>query len=158
MQAPRISRYLILHEYRLAGNQRSAVHLAAGLADHLQIGPEGRGNLRAELAKVPQLRGQLHCQIVMLVSGIPDENTCQYLPNLLPGGMRVLIQQPCQHQRCRRCIVRTLYNTGGYHSLLHIVQFSPLHQGLRRANLRPFSLIQQDKVCIAQLAVKNNGI
>ena len=94
----------------------------------------------------------------MLVSGIPDENTCQHLPNLLPGGMRVLIQQPCQHQRCRRCIVRTLYNTGGYHSLLHIVQFSPLHQGLRRANLRPFSLIQQDKVCIAQLAVKNNGI
>ena len=36
------SRHLVLDKHRLAGDQRRAVDLAAGLTDDLEVGAEGR--------------------------------------------------------------------------------------------------------------------
>ena len=55
VQAPGVLGHLVLDKHRLAGDQRRAVDLAAGLADDLKAGAEGRGDLAAKFAEVAQL-------------------------------------------------------------------------------------------------------
>ena len=158
MQAPCVFGHLVLHEDGLAGNQCRTVHLAAGLADHFQMGTERRRNLALKFAEVTQLGRQLYRQIIMLITGITDEDTGQHFLDLLPGGMGLLFQQPGQDQRGSRRVISALYDAGGNHGLLHIVQLTAVQQGLGGFDLGALSLIEQDKVGILQLAVKNNGI
>ena len=158
MQAPCVFGHLVLHEDGLAGNQCRTVHLAAGLADHFQMGTERRRNLALKFAEVTQLGRQLYRQIIMLITGITDEDTGQHFLDLLPGGMGLLFQQPGQDQRGSRRVISALYDAGGNHGLLDIVQLTAVQQGLGGFDLGALSLIEQDKVGILQLAVKNNGI
>ena len=158
MQAPGIGRNLILHKYRLTGNQSRTVDLSSRLTDDVQLRTEGRGDLRLKLALIPQLAGQLHSQIVVLVARIADENTGEHIFNLLPGGIGMLFQQPGEDQRRRRSIIGALYDARSHHGLLHIVQLALHQQRLRRFNIGAFCLIEQDKIGVFQLTVKNNGV
>ena len=158
VQAPCIFGYLILNEHRLAGNQRRAVDLAAGLADDLEIGAEGRRDLAFKLAEVAQLGRQLDGQIIMLISGVTDKDAAEHLLDLFPGGVGLFLQQPGQNQRGGRRVIGALHDARGDHRLLHIVDLASVHQGLRRSDLGALSLIKQDKVGVFQLAVEDNGI
>ena len=53
MKAPGIGRNLILHKYRLTGNQGRTVDLSGRLTDDVQLRAEGRGDLRLKLALIP---------------------------------------------------------------------------------------------------------
>ena len=158
VQAPGVGRNLILHKYRLAGDQGRAVDLPGGLADDVQLGAEGRRDLRLEFALVPQLAGQLHSQVIVLIARVADENAGEHVLDLRPGGVGVFFQQPGQNQRRRRSIIGALYDARGHHGLLHIVQFALFQQRLRRFDLGALRLIEQDKIGILQLTVKNNGV
>ena len=158
MEAPGIGRNLILHKYRLTGNQSRTVDLAGRLTDDVQLRAEGRGDLRLKLALIPQLAGQLHSQVVVLVARIADENTGEHIFNLLPGGIGMLFQQPGEDQRRRRSVIGALYDARSHHGLLHIVQLALHQQRLGRFNIGALCLIEQDKIGVFQLTVKNNGV
>ena len=158
VQAPGIGRHLVLHKHRLAGNQSGAVDLAGRLADNLQIGAEGRGDLRFEFPFIPQLAGQLHRQIVVLIAGVTDENAGEHILDLLTGGMGMLFQQPAEDQRRCRSVIGALHDAGGHHGLLHIVQLAVHQQRFRRFDVGALCLIEQDKIGIFQFAIKDNGI
>ena len=70
----------------------------------------------------------------------------------------MLFQQPGENQRRRRRVIGALHDACSHHSLLHIVQLALFQQGLRRFNVGALRLVEQDKIGVLQLAVKNNGI
>ena len=158
MQAPGIGRDLVLHKYGLTGNQSRAVDFPGRLTDDVQLRAEGGGDLRLELALVPQLAGQLHSQIIVLIARVTDKNTGQNILDLFPGGVGMLFQQPGENQCRRRRVIGALHDACSHHGLLHIVQLALFQQGLRRFNIGALRLVEQDKIGVLQLAVKNNGI
>ena len=158
MQAPCVLRHLVLHEDRLAGDQRRAVDLAAGLTDDLKVGTEGRRDLAAEFAEVAQLNGKLDGEVVMLIARVADKDASEYILDLFTGGVGLLLEKPCQDQRGGRRVVRALHDARGDHGLLHIVQLTPVQQALGSTDLRALSLIEENEVRILELAVKDNGI
>ena len=158
VQAPGVLGHLVLDKHRLAGDQRRTVDLAAGLADDLQAGAEGRGDLAAEFAEVAQLGRELDGEIIMLVARVADEDARQHILDLFAGGVRLPLEQPGQNERGSGRVVRALHDTRGDHSLLHIVELAPVQQALGGADLRTLSLIEQDEVRIFELAVEDDGI
>ena len=158
MQAPGIGGHLVLHEHRLTGNQSGAVDLPGRLADDVQLGAERRSDLRLEFAEITQLAGQLHCQIIVLITGITDKDTGHHILDLLAGGVGMLLQQPGENQRRRRGVVGALHDTCGHHGLLHIVQLTVYQQRLRCFDLSALRLVEHNKVGIFQFAVKDDGI
>ena len=158
MQHPCVGGNLVLNEDRLAGNQRRAVNLVHRLADDLELRTERGRDLALIRAGVTQLDRQLDGKIVMLVAGVSDEDTGQNVFDFLPGGVRVLFQQPCEDQRSRRRVVRAGDDTRRDHGLLHIVELSAVQKSFRRAKLGALRLIQEDKVGVSQLSVKDDGV
>ena len=158
VQAPGVLGHLVLDKHRLAGDQRRAVDLAAGLADDLQAGAEGRRDLAAEFAEVAQLGRELDGEIVMLIARVADEDARQHILDLFAGGVRLLLEQPGQNERGSGRVVRALHDTRGDHGLLHIVQLTSVQQALGGADLRALGLIEQDEVRVFELAVEDDGI
>ena len=158
VQAPCILGHLVLDKHRLAGDQRCAVDLAAGLADDLKVGSEGRRDLAAKFAEVAQLGRELDGEIIMLIARIADKDARQHILDLFAGGVRLLLEQPGQNERGSGRVVRALHDTRGDHGLLHVVELAPVQQALGGADLRALSLIEQDEVRIFELAVEDDGI
>ena len=158
VQAPGVLGHLVLDKHRLAGDQRRAVDLAAGLADDLKAGAEGRGDLAAKFAEVAQLGRELDGEIIMLIARVADKDAGQHVLDLFLGGVGFLLEQPCEDQCGGRSVVGALHDAGGDHGLLHEVDLTPVHQALSSADLRTLRLIEQDEVCILEFAVEDNRI
>ena len=94
----------------------------------------------------------------MLIARIADENAGQNILDLFPGGVGLLFQQPGENQCRRRRVIGALHDARSHHGLLHIVQLALHQQRLGRFNVGALRLVEQDKIGVLQLAVKNNGI
>ena len=158
VKRPCVFGHLILNEYRLTGNQSRTVDFVEGFADDIQIRAEGGRDFAAEFAKISQFLRQLDREVIVLVTGITDEDTGQRLFDIFPTRIGLLLKQPSQNQCGGRCIIRTLYNARGDHGLLNIIELSAVEQGFCGSDFRIFRLIGKQKIGIFQLSVKNNRI
>ena len=153
-----IRRDIVLDIRPLTADERRTVHLAVRRPDLSELLAEDRCCFGLIVTKLSSLPNQLNRKEVMLVRCIPDENPGKRILDLFLRRIRVILQQPCQKQSRRRCIVGALHNPCIDHRLLYVRQMFGVTKPVRCQDVAAISLPCKIQIRIDRCPVNQNRI
>ena len=138
--------HLVLDKEPVTSYQCISINLPCRLSHIPQLIPERWSGSNRSLSLLPHFPDHINGKVVMLIPGIPDEDSGKGFLYLFFGRLGILLQKNSKRKRGFRCIICALDNTGFHHCLLYIIYLPAMSQAFSGSYDSSFRLIKHDEI------------